>query len=454
MKNLPSKSLQTITDVDQLTELGPDLPTDTQSTIRLGFIAIALGFGSFLAWAAWAPLDEGVPAPAIVAIDTKRKAIQHMTGGIVDRVLVREGQFVKAGDVLVELNEGSTRANFESIRQSYMAQRAAESRLLAELSNASVISFHPDLLAASNDAFIKQHITTQTQLFESRRNSVRNEIGAMDESIAGQVAMLAGNLQQIESRKLQAEKQAEQLKSVSDLANEGYVPRNQALQLEQGQAELNATLADLQASRIRIERSIAEMRLRKAQRTQDFLKEAGTQLADVRKEVQAGRERLDAVAGELGRVKIKSPVDGQVVGITLSSVGGIVSPGQRLMDVVPKEEGVILEAKLPVIVIDRVRAGDEVAVRFSTFAHSPQLVVDGLLNSISGDVVTESTAAGNTSYYLARIQLTKEGLNKLGNHTLQPGMSAEVLIKTGERSLLTYLMNPLSKRVAASMKEE
>jgi len=178
------------------------------------------------------------------------------------------------------------------------------------------------------------------------------------------------------------------------------------------------------------------------------------QLAEVRKEVQAGRERLDAIGAELGRVRIKAPVNGQVVGLSIASIGGVVTPGQKLMDIVPGDENVVLEARIPTHMIDRIHAGDPVAVRFSAFAHSPQLVAEAIINSLSGDAVTEQTPMGNVSFYLARVSLTPEGIKKLGARQLQPGMGAEVLIKTGERSLLTYLLHPLTKRIAASMKEE
>ena len=443
-----------VSDAPNVVDLTPELPTDTRHTIRLGFAALVLGFGGFLVWAAWAPLDEGVPAQASVTIDTKRKAIQHMTGGIVERVLVREGQRVKAGDALIVLNDDAARANFESIRQNYMAQRAAESRLIAEIEGRPAITFHKDLMAASGDPVISQHIFTQTRLFEARKMALSSELSAIDESIAGQEALLAGLKLQLESRTVQAQKQSEQQKNISDLAEAGYVPRNQALQLEQGQAELKAVMAELSASKLRTERAVAELKLRRAQRTMEGTKDSAAQLAEVRREVQAGRERLDAISAELGRIRIKSPVDGQVVGLSIASSGGVASPGQKLMDIVPAEEGVVLEARIPTHMIDRVRSGDPVSVRFSAFAHSPQLMVEGVINSISGDALTEQTPMGNAAFYLARVSLTKEGLHKLGTRQLQPGMGAEVLIKTGERSLLTYLMHPLTKRIAAAMKEE
>lgn len=440
--------------ISDVFENSPALSADTGPIIRTGLIAIVIGFGGFITWAAWAPLDEGVPVQAQVTIETKRKTVQHMTGGVVQRVLVREGQQVKAGDLLVELDASASRANFESVRQNYMGQRAMESRLQAEIESQSAISFHADLLAASKDMQVAQHMQTQRQLFEARRRAFQNEIKALHENIAAMKAQIAGIDQQIDSRKQQAEKLSEQLSSLSDLAREGYVPRNQVLQLEQSHAELRSILADLQGNRQKLDRSIAEMQMHEAQRRQEVLKDAGSQLADVRREVQSGRERLEATSADLARVKITAPVDGQVVSLALASVGGVVAPSQKLMDIVPIAEAVMLDAKIPPHMIDRVKSGDEAAVRFSSFAHSPQLVVEGVIHSISTDAVVENTPMGTASFYLARVQITPDGLKTLGSRNLHPGMQAEVLIRTGERSLLTYLMHPLTKRIAASMKEE
>jgi protease secretion system membrane fusion protein len=244
----------------------------------------------------------------------------------------------------------------------------------------------------------------------------------------------------LENRQAQAVLQSQQLNAIKDLAAEGYAPRNQVLQMEQAQAELRAVVADLNASQSRVR--------------QEYLKEVSTQLADVRREVQSGQEKLIAVTEDLARTQLRSPVEGQVVGLTLGSTGGVVTPGQRLMDIVPKGESLMVDAKVPPHVIDKVYAGEAVEVRFSTFANSPQLVLDGRLMSVSSDVITEQTAMGNMSYYLARIEITPEGIKQLGKRVMQPGMPAEVLIKTGERSVLTYLMHPLTKRLASAMKEE
>jgi len=420
----PTKTKADISDVNVVNDF--DAHADTNGPIRLGFRVLVIGFGGFLLWTALAPLDEGVSSPASVSIETRRKTIQHLNGGVVRSVAVKEGQWVREGEVLMELDAAVSKANFEAVRQNYMAQRATESRLLAELKGASKIEFHPDLLKAKNDPLVQQHMQTQQQLFNSRR--------------AAYYAQTSGMASMIESRKAQGAFQSQQVQSIRELAAEGYASRNQLLQLEQAQAELRTSTTDLQTNYARVQ--------------QEYIKELSSQLADVRREVQSGQEKLQAVTDDLSRTQLRSPVDGQVVGMTVTSTGGVVTPGQRLMDIVPKGEALLVDAKIPPHVIDKVHAGAIVDVRFSSFANSPQLVLEGRLASVSSDVISEQTAMGVMSYYLGRVEITPEGIKELGKRVMQPGMPAEVLIKTGERSLLTYLMHPLTKRLAASMKEE
>lgn len=451
MKKFTSKN-DDITDVVADNEMSEY--TDTRRPIRLGFWVLVVGFGGFLLWSVLAPLDEGVATQGSVSIETRRKTIQHLSGGVVHSVDVKEGQWVKAGDVLLALDESVSRSNYESIRQTYMAQRATEGRLLAELQSQPRIEFHSDLQKFASDQLIQQHMQTQIQLFSARRLSLQAELAAADENVAGLKSQLAGVTQMLLNRMTQAELQSKQIQSIRELAIEGYAPRNQVLQMEQAQAELRALISDLQANQNRLGRSVAEVQQRIVQRQQDYFKEVSSQLAEVRREVQAGQDKLKAVTGELARTLLRAPVDGQVVGMSVSATGGVVTPGQRLMDIVPKGEALLIDAKIPPHIIDKVYAGESAEVRFSTFANTPQLVLHGRLLSVSSDVLSEQTSMGVVSYYLARVEISPEGLQQLGKRVLQPGMPAEVLVKTGERSLLTYLLHPLTKRMAASMKEE
>ncbi len=437
-----------ITDVD-----ARELKTDTTPVIRLGFWVLIVGFGLFLAWAALAPLDEGVVAPATVSIETRRKVVQHMSGGVVKSVAVKEGTEVKLGDVLAVLDDATIRASVEGIRQNYLAQRAMESRLLAEASGARSITFHPDL-AGTKDLVAQQHIAVQQQLFASRRAAQDAEIAAARQAVLGLEGQIAGLRQTLASRRTQASLQAQQLASVSSLASDGFAPKNQALQLEQAQADLNAGIAEVQINIQRAQSGIAETNLRIAQRQQEYAKEVSTPLADVRREVQANQERLAAISAELERMQVRAPVGGQVIGLAVNGPGAVVTPGMRLLDIVPTGESLLLDARIPPAVIDRIKIGDPVEVRFSAFANAPQLVVHGKLVSLSRDAVTEQTPMGTVSFFLGRVELTPEGMKAMGSRELHAGMVAEVLVKTGERSLLTYMLHPLTKRLAAAMTEE
>jgi membrane fusion protein, protease secretion system len=355
--------------------------------------------------------------------------------------------------VLISLEDSTTRASYEMILQTYLSQRANEGRLLAEAARAKAITFHPDLLS-SKDPQAAQHMLVQQRLFTARRASQVAEIAAANQTISGVLGQIEGLRQVRESRSLQATLQARQTAEVQRLAADGFAPRNQALQLEQQQADLRASLAELESTEQRLRSTAAETRLRIAQREQDFTKEVSTQLADVQREVEANHERLLAITQELGRTEIRAPVSGHVFGLAINGPGAVVTPGLKLMDIVPQGEALLLDTHIPPQVIDRVKVGDQTEVRFSSFANAPQLVVHGKLVSLSADAVSEQTMAGPTSYFLGRVELTPEGRKALGDRLLQPGMVAEVLIKTGERSLLTYLLHPLTKRIASAMIEE
>ena len=419
---------------------------------RIGLWVLAAGFGGFLLWASLAPLDEGVPAPGAVAIDTKSKTVQHLSGGIVQQVLVREGDGVQEGQLLIRLDSAVARANHESVRQRYLGLRAMQGRLLAEQSGKATIDFHPDLVAASTDPLIRQQMQNQEQLFMTRRSLLRSDLQSIEESIQGQEGLLQAYKGMLENRTSQLRLINEELGHLRGLVKEGYAPRNRQLEMERMVADSSTAIADLQGNTVRAARTIGELRQRALSRQQEYRKEVETQLADVSREVLSDNEKLRAVTDDLARTEIKAPAAGQVVGLAVQTVGGVVQPGQKLMDIVPKDAPLLLEAHVAPHLIDRVHADLPVDVRFSSFAHSPQLVVDGKVVSISADLLTEPQT--NVSYYLARVEVTPEGLKHLGKRQLQPGMPVEVIFKTGERSMLTYLLHPLTKRLAASMTEE
>lgn len=427
-----------------------------RSVSRAGVWLLLLGLSGSLAWAGFAPLDEGVPTDGTVSIETNHRVVQHLTGGMVSKILVREGQEVRQGDVLLTLDEQNTRARFEEVRQRYLGLRAQESRLMAEKSGLATIRFHDDLLQHQDDPLIRQHMLNQTQLLQARRAALSADVAAKRESIAGQKALIDGYRGMLESQRAQLALLQEQLSSIRDLVRDGYAPRVQQNELEQKVALLQGQIAGVQGDLLRSQKMILELNQQIVIRQQSEQKEIDTDMAQVKLQVEADAEKFKALTEDLGRTLLRAPASGQVVGLQVHTVGAVIQPGQNVMDIVPMDEPLIIDARIQPHLIDKVHAGQTADVRFATFADAPQLLAEGKLVSISRDLVT-SQGGGEiqpSSYYLARISLTAKGMQSLGGRRLQPGMPVQVVIKTGERSLLTYWLHPFTKRIAASMKEE
>ena len=451
----PSKSnvVQDVQVVSTFEDTSQHASGDTRAVARMGMWVLGLGFGGFLLWAGFAPLDEGVPTQGVVTLDTKRKTVQHLSGGIVKEVLVQEGQQVKEGEALLRLDGAVAKANYEAVRQRYLGLRAMQSRLFAEQVGSKTISFHPDVQSAMNDPLIKQQVATQQQLIQARQAGLAADLQGVEENIQGLKEQLGSYQNILVQRRNQQALLTEELNNTRSMVKEGYAPRNRQLELERMLAESNASIADLTGNSLRISRQMAELTQRSLARKQEYRKEIESQLAEVTREVQSDAEKFVAVTADLDRMEIKAPAAGQVVGLSVQTVGAVLQPGQRLLDVVPDNQTLLLEAHIPPHLIDKIQQGLLTDIRFNTFAHSPQLVVQGKVMSVSGDLLSDSQNP-QIVYFLARVQVTPEGMKTLGARQMQPGMPAEIVIKTGERSMLTYLLNPLLKRVAASLKEE
>jgi protease secretion system membrane fusion protein len=425
---------------------------DSKRASRVGLWALAIGFGGFLLWAAFAPLDEGVAAQGLVSVDTHRKPVQHLTGGLVKEVFVREGQTVKEGQVLVKLDEATARANYEASKQKYYTLRSMEGRLRAEQAGQRQIAFIPELKdIGAKDPMIRSVMATQEQLLSARRGNLEGDLASLRQQIQGQEESVRAYKSIVESRKAQLALLHEELKNTRGLVDEGYAPRTKQWELERSVADVNASLSDALGNIQRGLASIGDLRSRIISKEQEYRKDVEQQMSDVKAQVESEQQKLLALTGDLSRIDIKSPANGQVVGLQIQTAGGVIQAGQKLMDIVPFDEPLLLEARVAPNYIDRLHAGLPVDIRFSSFAHTPTLVVDGKVVSISNDLLTDQ--ATNQSYYLARVEVTPEGRKQLGGRQLQAGMPTEMVFRTGERSMLTYLLGPLYKRMAASMKE-
>lgn len=427
-------------------------PADAGRAARTGLWILLIGLGGFLAWAALAPLDRGVPTVGRVAVETRLKAVQHLTGGIVKEVLVREGGMVKEGQAMFRLEESTSKANFEGVRQDYLGGVAVKARLSAELSGAARIDFPAELTGLSDDRQIQQLIRTQEQLFSSRRAALRADLLVIEEGVRGQEEQLLAYASMAESRRAQLALLKDELKSAEDLVKDGYLPRSRARELERFVSEAQGQIQEQVGNIARARQAIAEFKVRAVARQQEYRKEIETQMAETSKGVQAGSQRFGAAQGDLERTIIRAPASGQVVGLQMQTVGGVVTPGQKLADIVPDGAPLLLEAMVKPQLIDRLRPGLMADVRFQAFANTPELVVESKLVSVSGDLIADPQRT-NEAHYLALLKITDKGMQTLGSRVLQPGMPAEIIVKTGEQTLLNYLLGPFLKRLASSMKE-
>lgn len=428
------------------------LRAHTRRIILLGCIAVFGTLGLFLAWAAMAPLNEGVVAPGVVQTESRRKPIQHPTVAVIEQVLVKEGQAVKAGDPLVRLDDAQVSGNYLALRAQYLALKATESRLLAESQGLATIRFDPVLTQSGNKEAAAEFLIQERRLFEARRVGLDADLAVLKQSVVSGQEQEKALLVQLDGAKVQQEMIQEQLQASRDLAKGGFVSRTRLLEDEKAGAGIIAQVNTLIANLERVRASTVELQLRINQRKQEFMQEVDTRAAEVRRDLANSQERLTAAASELRRATILSPADGTVVGLTIQSRGAVVPEGVRIMDIVPQNEGLVIEAFVSPDIVDRVLAGMPADIRFPGFADLPFLAVDGRVLSISADRIEETAA--RPAHFLARVEVTQEGRTKLGNRQILPGMTAEVVILTGERTLLAYLLKPLARRIAASMTEQ
>lgn len=387
-----------------------------------------------------------MPANGTVTVAGNRKTIQHLTGGTIDAIEVKDGQAVKKDQVLVRLNATQAEAQLGMTQAQYIIAAAVEARLSAERMNAEKIDFSPMLdKIPQQDERVGNAIALQEQLFQSRRTALRNEISILNENLAGAQQQLRGLEEVKVNRESQLRSLKQELTNIRDMADKGFVPRNRMFELERNVSQIAAGLAEDIANIGRTRNQISELKLRVLNRQQEYQKEVESQLTDVQKEVQSLADRMAALDYEAKNTLIRSPIDGTVVGLNIHTVGGVIRSGEPLMDVVPHNEPLIIQAQVPTNLIDKVHVGLPVEIQFPAFSHSQTPNIPGTVQVVAADSVVDQKTG--MPYYSVKVQVTPEGMKMLGVHKIRPGMPATALLITGERTMLNYLLKPLIDRM-------
>lgn len=426
--------------------------TDETAHTKLGWWIVLAGFCGFVLWASFAPLDKGVPVSGTVTVASNLKAVQHLTGGIVDSILVKEGDHVKVGQVLVRMNDTQIKALAEITRSQLYTARTVEARLLAERDGKNELTFPAELLSLQNDSRIANSIIIQNQLFSSRKLALQHEIAALDESATGLKVQLRGLEASKTSKNQQLKFLEEQLISLRDLAEDGFVPRNRVLDLERTYTQLMGEISSDTGNIGRIQGQIAELEQRRIHRQQEYQKEVRQQLSDIQREADSLDNRLSGQDFELANILVKAPVDGIVVGLNVFTEGGVIGPGFKLMDIVPKDDLLIITGQVPVHLIDKVHIDLPVDLIFSALNQKKTPNIPGIVTQVSADRLTDERTG--LPYYNIKAKVTPEGMKQLSDQQIRAGMPVDIFIKTGERSLMSYLFKPILDRVHSSMSEE
>jgi epimerase transport system membrane fusion protein len=426
------------------------LDTSMETPKRVGLFIFFLVFGVFGFWAGFAPLDGAARAAGVVTVKSYKKVIQHLEGGIVAEILVRNGDVVAAGDPLLVLDNTQSLAQLGIANALFVALKSREARLLAESSGSESISFATALMQAGSNA--DAEMASERQIFLARKAARDGEVEVLEQR-EDQLASRVTGLEAVRTSKLElAASYSEELVDVRELLEEGFSDKQRLRELERSYSSYNGEAADLTANISSTQMQIGETRLQILQQDKDFLNEVVNELGEVRTRLKDSEERAVALRDIVRRTSITAPADGIVNGMQIHTIGGVVRAGVDIAEIVPQLDELIIEANVSPMDIDRVTVGQEATISFSAFNSGLVPTIYGKVIGISADsLVDQNTGA---LYYLARVEVTPEGMSDMGDLVLVSGMPAEVFITTGTRTFLQYLFKPFTTALSRSFIED
>ncbi len=424
---------------------------DARLPSRIGFLTIFLFFGVLGGWAAIAPLHGAVVSQAVIKVEGNRKSVQHLDGGTVRQVLVKEGDLVAADQVLLVLDDSQSRAEVEVLRQQHLVLRATEARLLSELERRPALVFPEELKAEQDDRYVKAVMDGEVRQFESRkialegqRKVLEQRISQFEEQIAGFRGVESAYRRQLASIQAEAE-------SLRGLVDRGLVARPRILQLDRTAQGIDGQLAENNAARARAEQNIGELRQQILQVESERVAEVTRELRDAQAKLLDVIPRLHYQRAVLSRTTVRAPYAGRVVALNFFGQGAVVGRGEKILDIVPDKTSLIVEAQIAVDDIGDVKPGQSSEVQFTSFKQKTLPRMRGSVLTVSADRLVDQRT--NQAYYVALVALDENDLASAPELSLYPGMPVTVMIQTMERTALDYLLSPLTKSFNRAFRE-
>jgi HlyD family secretion protein len=442
-------------DATTLPALSARRPT-AQGSIRR-HLALGLGLGVLLVvgvggWATFTQISGAVIAPGQLVVESDVKKVQHPTGGVVGELLVREGARVRAGDVLIRLDETQVRANLDIVLKAMDELAARRARDEAERDGAAAVTFPPELLARRDaDPGVAHLIEGESRLFASRVAAREGQKAQLRERVLQLREEIKGLTEQVAAKAREVGFITGELEGVRGLYAKNLVPLARVNALERDAARLDGERGQLVAATASARGKIAETELQILQIDGDMRTETGKDLAEIRGKWSEYREKRVAAEDQLKRVEMRSPQAGVVHQMSVHTVGGLVTPAEPAMLIVPEADQLAVEVKIQPQDIDNVRLDQAAVLRFPAFNQRVTPEIDGVVSRVSADVTTDPKTG--LSYYTARIRVPDDQRQRLGAARLVPGMPVESFMQLGDRSVLSYLVKPLSDQIAKAWRE-
>jgi HlyD family type I secretion membrane fusion protein len=421
---------------------GDEAPSDSIRGVALaGWLIIAIFFGGIGSWAVTAPLNGAVVGNAVVKVDGNRKSVQHLDGGIVKELRVKEGDKVDAGEILVVLDETQAQAEYDVLSQQYMVLRATEVRLLTELDHGSELVMSQDLKARPEDSYFKSVWNGQVSQFESRRAAIEGQRSVIREKINQLGSQIVGAQAQVKSFTDQITSVHAEAKDIAPLVERGLIARPRILQLERTAFGLEGQIADANANIAKARQAIAEQQQQIAQLDNDRMADITKDLRDTQAKMLEVIPKAMNAKAVLGRMEIRSPYAGRVVALTVFSVGGVIQRGEKILDIVPDQDSLTIEAQIAVEDISDIKPNMRAEVHLTAYKQRIVPIIHGDVIQISADRLTDPKT--NNPYYVAFVKVDEDELAAMPNIKLYPGMPATVMIPTVQRTAFDYIVGPL-----------